>query len=192
MLKRISILVSLGIGLAACAGNNQPNRVADGYTAPYVTNAENQHNDDQKLQQRLQAVIKKQLPHSQVLVVVNNYNVLLAGQVATNGDKVTAANLCRKLPVVKKVYNYLTPAAQPKLLRDTSVSSELKDRLASQKDVYSQFTDVVAVGGVVYIMGTNVGNLTALQQVAKAGYTLKGVKKVIVLEELGEHDYTTQ
>lgn len=160
-------------------------------TAPYITNVENQRDDDLALASRLDDILGSQIPTSKIFVIVNNYNVLLVGQVASNADKATAESICKKWPTTNLVFNYLTVAAKPSLNTSSSITREAMKRVDMQYDIDSKAVIMTTVDNVVYLMGTNVGNLTALNEVIKGIYSIDNVNKVVNLEQRGPSDYVT-
>jgi osmotically-inducible protein OsmY len=117
--------------------------------------------------------------------------VLLVGQVASNTDKATAETICKKWPSTQKIFNYLTVNAQPSLNMNSSITSDAKKRISMQYDIEPTAITVTTVDNVVYIMGTNIGNLSALDEAIKGIYSISNVNKVVNLEQKGSADYVT-
>lgn len=181
-------LVGVIGGLVGCSTESSF-KVNQQLTAPYVTDTDNQNNDDKALEKRLNNILSDQLPQSKIKVVVDRFNVLLVGQVLSNGDKLQAETICKKWPGTKQVFNYIDVSDQPTLDTSSSISSDAIARIKSQYDVNSDNLKVITVDNIVYIMGTNVGNLTALDTAIKGIYTIPKVRKVINLEQKGNLDY---
>lgn len=184
----------MAIGLSALStgcSTEASFKVNAALTAPYITNVENQRDDDLALASRLDDILGSQIPTSKIFVIVNNYNVLLVGQVASNTDKATAESICKKWPTTNLVFNYLTVSAKPELNTSSSITHEAMKRVDMQYDIDSKAIIMTTVDNVVYMMGTNVGNLTALNEVIKGIYSIDNVNKVVNLEQKGPADYVT-
>ncbi len=184
------LLTGLSVFVTGCSTEASFKVNAD-LTAPYITDVENQRSDDLALASRLEEVLKSQIPTSKLKVVADHYNVLLVGQVASNTDKATAESICKKWPSTQKIFNYLTVAPQPSLNTNSSISKEAMRRVDMQYDVDSNAIIITTVDNVVYLMGTNVGNLTALNDIIKGIYSIDDVNKVVNLEQKGPSDYVT-
>lgn len=186
----LALITGLSLLLTACSTEASFKVNAD-LTAPYITDVENQRNDDLALASRLQDLLKSQIPTSKLRVLVDHYNVLLVGQVASNTDKATAESICKKWPSTQKIFNYLTVAAQPSLNISSSITNEAVRRVDMQYDIDTKALTIITVDNVVYLMGTNVGNLTALNDIIKGIYSIDDVNKVVNLEQRGPSDYVT-
>ena len=177
--------------LATGCSTEAPFKVNASLTAPYITDSENQKDDGQALSERLDDVLDAQIPTNKIKVVVDHYNVLLVGQVASNTDKATAETICKKWPSTQKIFNYLTVNAQPSLNMNSSITSDATKRISMQYDIEPTAITVTTVDNVVYIMGTNIGNLSALDEAIKGIYSISNVNKVVNLEQKGSADYVT-
>lgn len=184
------LLLCTMVGIITACSTEASFKVNQQLTSPYVTDAENQRNDDAALEKRLSGIISDQLPQSKIKVVVTNFDVLLIGEVVSNSDKVQAETICKRWPGTKQVFNYLEVSDMPQINVSSSLADSVKDRISSQYDINITNIKVTAVDGVVYIMGTNIGNLTALQEAIKGVYTMPEVHKVVNLEQRGNLDYT--
>ena len=190
-LARLSLVLGIGSLLLWGCSTIASVKVSDQLTSPYITNADNQHADDQTLRNRLQDNLDDAISSNAIRVVVDNNNVLLVGQVSSQSDKDQATVECKKHPAVTKVFNYLTIAAKPSLNINSSITKESVARLARQNDIRGKYVNIITVDHIVYVMGTNVGNLTALQTAIDGIYSIDGVKKVVNLEQPGNFDYTS-
>jgi len=190
MKKLPFIWISLGLIGGACS-TEASYKVTTQLTSPYITDEDNKRNDDDQLREQLQDKLTTQLAKSQLRVIVDHGNVLLVGQVVTTNDRSQASAICYTIPVVKKIFNYLTVAAKPSLNLNSSLANKAKNRITVQDDIYSPNLQVIAVAGVIYLMGSNIGNLTALQAAIEGIYTYPGVTRVINLVQPGPDDYTT-
>ena len=190
--QRYLFALLAGVGMLATGCSTEASfKVDSALTAPYITDSENQRDDAQALSERLDDVLDAQIPTNKIKVVVDHYNVLLVGQVASNADKATAETICKKWPSTQKIFNYLTVNAQPSLNMNSSITSDATKRISMQYDIEPTAITVTTVDNVVYIMGTNVGNLSALDEAVKGIYSITNVNKVVNLEQKGSSDYVT-
>jgi osmotically-inducible protein OsmY len=177
--------------LTVACSTNPTTKISDQLTSPYITNLDNQKADDISLKNNLQDKLDDAIPNNAIKVVTDHFNVLLVGQVATQTDKDQASVICKQFPGIKKVFNYLTVTMKPSLHVNSSITKDAVARLDHQNDIRGKMLTVVTVEDVVYIMGTNIGNLTALGAAINGIYTIDGVKKVVNLEQPGDVDYTS-
>jgi osmotically-inducible protein OsmY len=182
------VLFSASIALSACS-TNATTRVASNLTSPFLTDQDNQRSDDTALEGRLKDDLDRQLPGNKIKVVVTNGDVLLVGQVATAAAKTKATSICESSPSAEEIFNYLTVNAKPSLNTNSSITSDAVNRLDKQNDLNSDLIKVVTVDDVVYIMGTNVGNLNSLRKAINGIYSIDNVQKVVNLEQVGPRDY---
>ncbi len=174
--------------LNACSTEDST-KVSNSLTAPYLTAADNAKYDGKNLADKIQRMIRKQILKSKVYVTVTNDNVLLVGQVKTASDIEQATAIAKSIPSTKKVFNYLTVNANPKLNTDSSLADEIREHFEKQIDIQGHAVTVVVCDGVVYLLGTNLGNLTAAEETSKGIYSLDGVDKVVYLIQKGPRDY---
>jgi osmotically-inducible protein OsmY len=190
---KLLIITGMVVGIIGCSTEGSY-KASEQLTAPYITEAQTQKENDDALAKRLNNVLNDQLKPSAIKVVVNDYYVLLVGQVASNGDKLQAETICKRWPGTKTVYNYLTIAIPPQIPSVNLTSSLSKDVMVKIKEKYDLNPDnisVTTVDGVVYLLGSNVGNLTTFNSVITSIYTLPKVTKVVNLERSGDLDYST-
>lgn len=185
----ITILISM-LTITSCS-TQAAYKVSSELTAPYYTDADNQAKDDKDLQNKLKSLYKTQIPGNAIDITAYSGEVLLVGQVPSSSDKTRAAAIAKQIPYVKSVDNYLTiNANKPVLNSNSSLASRALARIKSQSDIDAQYVRVNAVDGVVYIMGSNLGNLTALNKAINGIYAMEGVTQVVNLVKPGDKDYT--
>ena len=188
-MTRLLVIVSpLLLTLAGCS-TNPTTKISDQLTSPYLTNLDNQRTDDKMLRNKLQDQLDDEIKNSAIKVVVDHDNVLLVGQVASQSDSNQATVLCKQSSSVNKVFNYLTVAAKPSLNINSSVNNDAQDQLDTQIDIQGKRLTVITVDHVVYIMGTNIGNLTSLDYAIKGINNIEGVNQVVNLVQKGNFDY---
>lgn len=182
------ILISTSVALSACS-TNATTHVASNLTSPFLTDQDNQISDDTALEGRLKDDLDRQIPGNKIKVVVTNSDVLLVGQVATAAAKTQASSICENSPSAEEVFNYLTVNINPSLNTNSSITNDAKNRLDKQNDLSTSLMKVVTVDDIVYIMGTNVGNLNSLRKAINGIYSIDNVQKVVNLEQVGPRDY---
>ncbi len=182
------VLFSTSVVLSACS-TNATTHVASNLTSPFLTDQDNQISDDTALEGRLKDDLDRQIPGNKIKVVVTNGDVLLVGQVATAAAKTQATSICENSPSAEEVFNYLTVNVNPSLNTNSSITKDATNRLDRQNDLNVDLIKVVTVDDVVYIMGTNVGNLNSLRKAINGIYSIDNVQKVVNLEQVGPRDY---
>ena len=180
----------LGIlGGCATSAATQADKIID---APYGSAAENQNADDLALKHKLQDGLDGAFKGSDIRVVVSAGSVLLVGQTRSEVLKSQATLQVKRVASVKQVYNYLTLSAMPSLNSSSAISQQVSERIAKQQDVIAENVQVITVDGVVYLMGTNVGNLSAINVAIQGAYGIEKVNKVVNLIQKGDQDYYTR
>lgn len=186
----ITTLLASMLAITSCS-TQAAYKVSSELTAPYYTDADNQAKDDKDLQNKLKNLYKTQILGNAIDITAYSGEVLLVGQVPNSSDKARAETIAKQIPYVKLVDNYLTVNAnKPVLNSNSSLADKAMARIKSQSDIDAQYVRVNAVDGVVYIMGSNLGNLTALDKAIKGIYAMDGVNQVINLVKPGDKDYT--
>ncbi len=164
-------------------------KVSDQLTAPYITDTDHQREDDTALEDKIKQLLADQVPGNKVKAMVLNYDVLLVGQVATNADKDKVANIVKGLPSPKKVFNYINVASKPVLNTSSTITTEAMTRLETQNNINGNSMKAITVDNIVYLMGTNIGDLSALNTAIEGIYSIPGVKKIVNLVQPGDRDY---
>lgn len=156
---------------------------------PFTTNAETLAMDNQSYQKKLQKMVDKNFSKADIKITTDHFNVLIAGQVESKKTKDALTMFIKKQQFVRDVYNYTTIAAKPSYSSSSSIVSDVEDRLAQEPDIDSNKITVTFVDGVIYLMGTNIGDLTHLNRAIKGVYAINGVNKVVDLVRPGVADY---
>lgn len=156
---------------------------------PFTSNAETSAIDNQSYQEKLQKMVDKKFPKADIKITTDHFNVLIAGQVESQKTKEAATAFVQKQQYVRDVYNYTTITAKPSYSSSSSIVSQVQDRLSKEPDIDSSKVTVTYVDGVVYLMGSNIGNLTHYGRAIKGIYTISGVIKVVDLVKPGSEDY---
>jgi osmotically-inducible protein OsmY len=192
-IKQVGIVIIglFSIGMYGCA-TDAPYKVDQSITSQYVSSGEIQIKDDKALGDRLTGVLSDQFKGSKVAAIVRFDNVLLVGQVLTNSDKLRMVDICKKWPGTKMVFDYLTVNPKPALNTSSSLASKAMNLIKIHYDISPDNVKLVVVDGVVYIMGTNFGNLNAYSDAMENMYNIDGVHKVVNLEQVGPMDYHVQ
>ena len=189
ILKLASSCVLSGMLLLNGCATSAPAKVSQLLDAPYATDSENQKSDDLALKHKLQDMLDAQLVGNDIRVVVTFSNVLLVGQVVSDKIKDQASAIAKTLPNVKKVLNYLSINSMPSFNSSSSISNLATERIGLQQDVYAANLTLITVDGVIYIMGSNIGSLSALNIAAQSLYSLEKVTKVVNLIQKSTQDY---
>lgn len=188
---RLKILVTSLVAATCLSSCGTPPSYAD-LTPTYSTSAENVRNDNSNLGVKLQNKITEYYPGSKVKVYADNFSVLILGQVKTTNIKNEVTALVKSEPNVKDVWNYLTVNPKPKFSMDSGLTDKVHERIASEKNINPDNIVAEAADGVVYLMGSNIGNLTYLDRAIRGIYAIDGVSKVINLTRIGPDDYRSQ
>ncbi len=91
-------------------------------------------------------------------LVINSYNgvLLLAGQVPSEETRQIAAQTAARVQNVKRVHNELTVGPNTELLvrtSDTGITTKVKSKLLTHREVSGRRIKVVTENGVVYLLG---------------------------------------
>lgn len=188
---KLIVIACITVSLFACS-TEASFKASQQLTSPYITKAQAQRDNDSDLADRLNKILSDQVPTNRLKVVVNNNDVLLVGQVQSQNDSLQAESICKKWPGTDKVFNYLTVNDNPGLHTSYFMASDAKSKASAFYDVNVENMDFVAVDNVIYVLGTNIGNLTSLNTAIERMYNIPNVTKVVNLEQDGADDYTAQ
>ncbi len=116
-------------------------------------------------------------------VVGYNRQLLLLGQVATEGEKQFVEQIARAEQAAEGVYNYITVASQERTIgditNDTWGTSKVRTTLLGLKPATQARVKIVTYGNVTYVMG--VLTPEEQEQVTRRVSTTVGVQKVVTL-----------
>lgn len=143
--------------------------------------------EDQSIERKVYLNIVRSEPSlkdSRLVVVSWNGQVLLAGQVRSDGVRQKAEATARNVRRVQHVHNELQvdkPASLPARMNDGWITTRVKTRLLFGPDLPGRRVKVVTENGVVYLMGL----LTREEgdQVAAAARDIYGVQKIVKIFE---------
>jgi len=124
--------------------------------------------------------------YKQSHINVTSYNgiVLVTGETPTESLKQQVANEIKKIPKVRRIHNELiiaAPSALPSRSSDTWITSKIKAKMTTAKNVDPFYVKVVTEHGVVYLMGV-LSHAEAEQAVAVVTKSA-GVQRVIKIFE---------
>src|SRR6185437_3103273 len=156
---------------------------------PFTSNAETQAIDNKTFSKKLQKMVDKKFPDADLKIVSDHFNVLIAGQVESQKTKDAVVAVIKKQKYIRDVYDYTTITDKPSYNGSSSTESDAIDRLNEEQDIDSTNMKVVYVDSVIYLMGSNIGDLTHLNRAIRGIYTIGGVKKVVNLVKPGKYDY---
>lgn len=117
-------------------------------------------------------------------VVSYNQMVLLTGEAPTEELKKRAVEYVSRIAKVRHVYNEITlgsPSTTATRANDTLLTTKVKTKLVSIKDISAADVKVVTESGVVYLMGL-IDKSTG-DAIAEAVATVGGIAKVVKLFE---------
>ena len=145
--------------------------------------------DDQSLETIAAVNIKKSNPafekeESRIKVVSYNGNILLLGQVPNTQLKALAQSTVQSIPQVKQIYNELTIDQPTTLLiqsNDAVLTTKIKARLVSSKDVSANQIIVNTENGTAFLMGMTTAKTA--QEAADIASKTPGVQKVVKVFE---------
>lgn len=189
MLKKITLIILSCILLNGCVGAFVAGAVIG---SAVVYEGRNIHT--QKRDLKLTNTANKQLAQNRAFtkqshLVVSAYNgvVLLAGQTPTAELKQEAENTVQSVPGVRRVYNEITihgPTSPMTQSSDAWITTKVKSKLLTVKDLNSSAIKVTTENGVVYLMGKTTRKQA--QIAANAARTITGVQKVVTLFEFSQ------
>lgn len=183
-IRNLTVTCALSLALTGC-----PSYFYSQVPEPFTSNAQTSALDNQNYQEKLQKMVDTKFPHASIKVTSSHFNVLIAGQVASKYTKNAIVKFIGQQDFVCKVYDYTTITSHPSYSTSSSVVSDVQLRLYKEPDISSDRITVTYVDGVVYLMGTNLGNLTHYALAIKGIYTIKGVHRVVDLVVPGKQDY---
>ena len=117
---------------------------------------------------------------SRVKVSCYQQVVLLLGQVQTESLKSLATEVAQTTPNVRRVYNQLTielPISMEQQSRDTWITSQVRSKMVTKKDLESGSIKVNTENGVVYLTGIVTPEQADLA--VSASRTVNGVRQVV-------------
>lgn len=142
---------------------------------------------DQEIELRALRGLGEALPQKNVSIAATSFNrqVLLTGQVPDDAARARAEAVVKAVPEVRTVFNELAVsgvASATSYANDATITSKVKTRLLSDKNVPGTKIKVKTESGVVYLMGlvTKAEASTA----AEIARTTSGVTKVVTLFEI--------
>ena len=128
--------------------------------------------------------------NSHISVTAYNGVVLLAGQTQSQDVKQFVGNVAHQTPGVRKVYNELVISGTQGTLssvNDDWLATKVRSAMVGRKGLYTNNIKVIAVDGIVYLMGDV--SAEQAQLAANTARRVSGVRKVV---EVFEHSATSQ
>ena len=117
---------------------------------------------------------------SHIVVTSFNRNVLLAGEVSSASLRKKAESVATSVPNVKRVYNELTigaPTSLSQRSKDSWITSQIRAKMLTKKNLESGSIRVVTEDSVVYLMG--VVTREQAQLAVDVARQVNGVTKVV-------------
>jgi osmotically-inducible protein OsmY len=174
-IRLFSILLLAGL-LSACVFSNDPR-----------TRTPGQAIDDELLARTVERRIRQssaEYKGSNLHTVSYNGQILLLGQVPSDGLREQAASVAQGIDRVRTVHNELTiggPISYPARTNDAYITSKVKGKLVATREVPGSKIKVVTENGVVYLMGM----LPRAQadQAVEVASTVYGIQKIVKVFE---------
>lgn len=121
---------------------------------------------------------------SHISTLTYNNSLLLVGQTPTQAEKDQIEKIIQPIPGISAIYNQITvgqPVPLPVRCNDTYITSQVKCRIVSNRNVGMNRVKVITENGVVYLMGA----LTRDEQQTAVNIARRvpGVKKVVTIIE---------
>jgi osmotically-inducible protein OsmY len=144
---------------------------------------ENDRIDNKKFASKLNKQIEEIYSNQAAVDVVSDrFNVLVVGQVESEGVASGIKFLIKNYPIVKSYNSYITINSSPILLSQSEINKKVLDRIAAEDNLNQDNIQSVTVAGTVYLIGEiekhEVPNLALL---TNGLYSIAGVYKVIDL-----------
>jgi osmotically-inducible protein OsmY len=158
---------------------------------PFTSNAETQEIDNSLYAKKLQKLVDKEFPKADLKIASDHFNILIVGQVDSQGTKEAVVELIKKQQAVREVFDYTTITENPSYDSSSSIVYKVQERLSKEPDIISKRITVIYADGVIYLMGTNIGDLSHLARAIKGIYVIEGVTKVVNLVIPGRSDYNS-
>ena len=159
MLTRIGIITTITILLSGCLQNTAvPTSIAgswfnhDRRTAGAIV-------DDQAVNAKANLALaknKKIWKESHISTLSYNGTLLLVGQTTTANNRSTIENIVKPLTGVDKIYNQITirePIPMKVRCNDTWITTQVKARIVSNRNIGINRVKVITEDSVVYLMG---------------------------------------
>lgn len=140
--------------------------------------------DDNTIATKLQNIISKDFPQSNIYITCYNGVILLTGQAVNLKNKYGAEFDAKTIPGVKQIYNYLSirlPQSFSSRTNDSFITTQIKTKLIGMRDISSNNIKVVTTDSVVYLLGVVTKNQS--KEIAKTAANINDVSKVITLFE---------
>lgn len=191
MKKAAVFLPIFGVLLTGCAPVVVGGVAAAGYIAAQERGAQAVMTDTKiKTHIKDKLTAKHYTYLTKVEVTVLQGDVFLTGVLSSPQEAAEVERIARSVPDVKNVYNDLFsdgvyPATQ--YSKDSFVSTQVRGRFLSAKDVYSINYFVRVVNGNVYLIGL-AGSQSEMERALHLARTTKGVQKVVNYIRLYEGD----
>jgi Predicted periplasmic or secreted lipoprotein len=121
---------------------------------------------------------------SHVSTLSYNNTLLLVGQTKDQGYKDQIEKIIQPIPGISAIYNQITvgkPVALPTRTNDTWITTQVKGRIVSNRNVGMNRVKVITEDGVVYLMGALTSDEE--QTTINIARRVPGVKKVVTIIE---------
>ncbi len=187
MLKKLVIITIAALCISACGNQAVLVPVAAGSWFNFDRRTTKTIIDDQTLTLKANLAIAKNKPiwrESHVSTLSYNNAILLVGQTKNQRYKQDIENMVRKIEGVGTIYNQISvgcPISMATRTNDTWLTTQVKSRIMTNRDVGINRVKVITEDSTVYLMGA----LTQDEQATaiKIARCVPGVKKVVTVLE---------
>lgn len=183
----ICLSLSAAVLLTAC-----PSSYYSQIPEPFNSNHQNQLADSDHYETKLQDLVDKKFASiAKVKVVVNHFNVLVVGQVNSKDTQENLDAFIKRQTDTREFWDYTEVALKPSLKEDTGLAKKVTERLSDEQDINLDDISITVVDGIVYILGTNFGDVTHLTFAIRGVYAIEGVQGVVNLAKPGSGDFVS-
>ncbi|QIW15302.1 osmotically-inducible protein OsmY [Pasteurellaceae bacterium RH1A] len=182
MLKKMILVLSL-VALQGCITTAVVTTAAVATKVATDPRSAGRQIDDETLEEKVSFNLGKDAELSQsgrINVVAYNGNVLLIGQVPSEGAKESARNIAAGVEGVNNVYNEIRigqPIGFAQISKDSWITTQAKSKLLISSEVKTTDVKVITENGEVFLMG-NVTR-TAAEAASNNVRNISGVTRVI-------------
>lgn len=185
--KKILAIAVIASQLQGCAAAVGAAALGGGYLVAYDRRSSGAMMDDQsvevKARHEISKLIEKDEP-AHINVISYNNNVLLLGQVQSQGRKRSIEEAVKNVEKVRHVHNELQvgpPSSASQRTQDSWITTKIKSRMVADKELNSNRVKVVTEDGVVYLLG--IVKPDEEEMAANIARETKGVRKVVKMFE---------
>lgn len=175
------LIITFSIFLNACIATVIATATATGLVI-YDKRSLNVMEKDARIFHTIQKQFVQLFKHSHITVTSFNQTVLLAGQTPYASNRIRAEKIANTTPNVKRVYNQITiqsPISLTKQAHDAWITSQIKTRLLTEKNLQSGSIKVLTENLTIYLLGIITQEQAALAvEIARRTHGVERVVKI--------------